>query len=61
LLPARGRKLALGKLEYLVVLAQGWEAAYPNGTYPARMKRITYQDDGWAEADRKYAASLAPE
>jgi hypothetical protein len=45
--------------EYLVVLAQGWRAAHPGGTYPAGMKRITYKEDQWAEADRQYAASIA--
>jgi hypothetical protein len=45
--------------EYLVVLAEDWKAAHPNGTYPAGMRRI---DIGypWSEADKQYAASLAP-
>jgi hypothetical protein len=46
--------------EYIVVLAQEWQLAYPSGTYPRQMKRIAYKDDGWAEADRQYEASLAP-
>jgi len=45
--------------EYLVVLAQNWKAAYPNGSYPVGVKRIPYKDDAWAEEDRQYAASLA--
>jgi len=45
--------------EYLVVLAQAWHAAHPNGCYPAGMKRIVPADDEWTEADRQYAASLS--
>jgi hypothetical protein len=33
--------------EYLVVLARAWRAAHPNGTYPARVPRITFKDDAW--------------
>jgi hypothetical protein len=45
--------------EYLAVLSQDWEAMYPNGTYPAGMRRIDLKYP-WAEADKQYAASLAP-
>lgn len=47
------------KFEYLTVLAQGWMAAHPKGTYPPGMRRIDLKDD-WLEADRRYAASLSP-
>lgn len=46
--------------EYLAVLSQDWERAFPNGTYPAGMRRMELSYP-WVEADRQYAASLAPE
>ena len=45
--------------EYLAVLAQDWLAAHPKGTYPTGMRRLALKDE-WLEADRQYAASLAP-
>ena len=45
--------------EYLTVLAREWDAAHKYGTYPAGMARIEVQDE-WLEADKQYAASLAP-
>jgi hypothetical protein len=45
--------------EYLTVLAQDWMAAHPKGTYPAGVRRIALKDE-WLEADKQYAASLAP-
>jgi hypothetical protein len=45
--------------EYLTVVAQDWLAAHPKGTYPADVRRIELKDE-WLEADRQYAASLAP-
>jgi Domain of unknown function (DUF4760) len=45
--------------EYLVVLAEDWKAAHPNGTYPAGVRRIDLNYP-WLEADKQYAASLAP-
>jgi hypothetical protein len=45
--------------EYLAVLSQDWEAMYPNGTYPPGVRRIDLEYP-WAEADKQYAASLAP-
>jgi hypothetical protein len=45
--------------EYLTVLAQDFRAAHPKGTYPAGMRRIALKDE-WLEADKQYAASLAP-
>jgi hypothetical protein len=45
--------------EYLVALSQDWLKAYPNGTYPAGMRRLKLKDDPWLEADKEYAASLA--
>lgn len=45
--------------EYLVVLAQDWLSRNPYGMYPAGMRRITFREDQWVEADRQYEASLA--
>jgi hypothetical protein len=45
--------------EYLTVLAQDWAAAHPKGTYPTGMRRLEVPDK-WLEADKQYAASLAP-
>jgi hypothetical protein len=45
--------------EYLTVLAQDWIAAHAKGTYPANVRRIGLKDE-WLEADKRYAASLAP-
>jgi Domain of unknown function (DUF4760) len=47
------------KFEYLTVLAQDWQAAHPKGTYPANVRRIELKDE-WLDADKQYAASLAP-
>jgi hypothetical protein len=45
--------------EYMVVLSQDWFSAHPKGTYPAGVRRIGLKDE-WLEADKQYAASLAP-
>jgi hypothetical protein len=45
--------------EYVTVLAQDWMAAHPKGTYPPGVRRIGLKDE-WLEADKQYAASLAP-
>jgi len=45
--------------EYLTGISQDWMAAHPNGTYPAGVRRIELKDP-WLEADKQYAASLAP-
>ena len=45
--------------EYLTVLSQDWAAAHPKGSYPARKRRLAVKDE-WLEADKQYAASLAP-
>jgi hypothetical protein len=45
--------------EYLAVLSQDWLAAHPNGNYPAGVRRIDLKYP-WLEADKRYAASLAP-
>ena len=45
--------------EYFAVLAQDWIAAHPQGTYPRGVRRIALKDE-YLEADRQYAASLAP-
>lgn len=43
--------------EYLAVLSQDWEGRFPNGTYPAGMRRMELNYP-WLESDRQYAASL---
>jgi hypothetical protein len=56
------RKVGTGlwdNFEYLTVIAQDWMAAHPNGNYPAGERRLEVKDR-WLEADRQYAASLAP-
>ncbi|MGA8098911.1 MAG: hypothetical protein WB810_09650 [Candidatus Cybelea sp.] len=53
----RGTAL-MENFEYLTVLSKDWVAAYPNGTYPARVRRIDLKDD-WLKADTQYEASLA--
>jgi hypothetical protein len=45
--------------EYLTVLAQDFAAAQSKGTYPIGVRRIALSDR-WLEADKQYAASLAP-
>jgi hypothetical protein len=54
-----GREDIWENFEYLAVLSQDWMAAHPNGTYPAGVRHIDLKYP-WAEADRQYAASLAP-
>ncbi len=56
----RGRgDLVWENFEYLAVLACDWAAAHPKGTYPSGVRRIGLKDE-WLDADRQYAASLAP-
>jgi hypothetical protein len=45
--------------EYLAVLAHDFDAAHPEGTYPPGVRRMELKDE-FLEADRQYAASLAP-
>jgi hypothetical protein len=45
--------------EYLTILALDWRAKYPSGTYPPNVRRIDLSNK-WLEADKQYAASLAP-
>jgi hypothetical protein len=45
--------------EYLSVLSQDWMAVHPKGAYPANVRRAELKDE-WLEADKQYAASLAP-
>jgi|HubBroStandDraft_4_1064222.scaffolds.fasta_scaffold00005_164 hypothetical protein len=40
--------------EYLAVLAQDWNAARPNGSYPRGLRRIEVPNR-WREADEQYA------
>jgi hypothetical protein len=49
----------LENFEYLTVLGQDWMAQHPAGTYPANVRRIGLPNK-WLEADKQYAASLAP-
>ena len=49
----------LENFEYLAVLAQDFDAAHPKGTYPANVRRIDFRDE-FLEADKQYAATLAP-
>jgi hypothetical protein len=49
----------LENFEYLTVLSQDWMAAHPRGTYPSGVRRVGLKDE-WLEADKQYAASLAP-
>jgi hypothetical protein len=45
--------------EYLTVLAEDWDATHPDGNYPSGARRIEIKDE-WLDADKQYAASLAP-
>jgi Domain of unknown function (DUF4760) len=45
--------------EYLTVQSRTWLDAHPKGTYPAGVPRIEVKDE-WLDADKQYAASLAP-
>jgi hypothetical protein len=45
--------------EYVTVLGQDWLSAHPKGAYPANVRRIALKDE-WLDADKQYAASLAP-
>jgi hypothetical protein len=45
--------------EYPIALAQDWKAAHPNGNYPAGVRRLDLNYP-WFDADKQYAASLAP-
>lgn len=45
--------------EYLAVLSKDWLAAHPKGAYPSVTRRLKVEDV-WLEADKQYAASLAP-
>jgi hypothetical protein len=45
--------------EYLAVIAQDWLATHPKGAYPAGVRRFELEDE-FLEADKQYAASLAP-
>jgi Domain of unknown function (DUF4760) len=54
-----GDPSAYEDFEYLIVLAQDWKAAHPKGNYPTGVRRIEMSYP-WTEADKQYAASLAP-
>ncbi|MBV8374149.1 MAG: hypothetical protein JO302_01460 [Candidatus Eremiobacteraeota bacterium] len=45
--------------EYLAMLSEDFQAAHANGTYPVGARRLVLKDE-WLEADKQYAASLAP-
>jgi hypothetical protein len=44
--------------EYLVVLAQDWQTAHPQGSYPSGVRRIALKDV-WLERDARYKATRA--
>ncbi|HZY96452.1 MAG TPA: hypothetical protein VFE35_05070 [Candidatus Cybelea sp.] len=57
---ARRTNFALWEnFEYLTMLSQDFQAAHANGTYPVGARRLELKDE-WLEADKQYAASLAP-
>jgi Domain of unknown function (DUF4760) len=56
---ATGNNAVWENFEYLAVLSQDWESTHPHGTYPAGLRRIDLKYP-WLEADKQYAASLAP-
>jgi hypothetical protein len=55
----RGTNAIWEDFEYLAVLSQDWIAAHPTGNYPAGVRRFDLQYP-WLEADKQYAATLAP-
>jgi hypothetical protein len=55
----RSGPIVLENFEYLTVLAQDWLAQHPAGSYPSNVRRIDLPNK-WLEADKQYAASLAP-
>ena len=44
--------------EYLVVLAQDWNAAHPEGAYPRNARRVEVPYK-WTTADKHHAATVA--
>jgi hypothetical protein len=50
--------LVYENFEYVTVLAQGWLARHPSGTYPANVRRLDLPNK-WRSADEQYAAALA--
>jgi hypothetical protein len=56
----RGRGNAVWEnFEYAAMISKKWLDAHPNGLYPNRVARLPLVDE-WLEADKHYAASLAP-
>ena len=45
--------------EYAAMLSKKWLEAHPEGAYPRSAPRLQIKDE-WLDADRQYAASLAP-
>jgi hypothetical protein len=45
--------------EYAAMLGKEWIKAHPDGAYPQGEPRLQLNDE-WLEADKQYAASLAP-
>jgi hypothetical protein len=56
---ATGRKAIWENFEYLTVLSQDWLGVHGDGAYPVNVRHIEPTDE-WLEADKQYAASLAP-
>jgi hypothetical protein len=55
---SRGKALR-ENFEYLALISKKWLEAHPDGAYPHGAPRLPLVDD-WLEADKQYAASLAP-
>jgi hypothetical protein len=53
----RGARAAGVRRKYDAV--RNFQAAHANGTYPVGARRLELKDE-WLEADKQYAASLAP-
>ena len=45
--------------EYAAMLSKNWMKTHPDGNYPYNAPRLAV-NDVWLDADRQYAASLAP-
>lgn len=55
----RGGRAIWENFEYAAMLCKTWMDSHPEGGYPRNAPRLEIQDV-WLDADRQYAASLAP-
>jgi hypothetical protein len=55
----RANLLAWENFEYVAMLSKKWIEQHSAGAYPRRAPRLQLKDE-WLEADKQYAASLAP-